>query len=58
MGARSKDSCREYCKTLQILALASHYISSIALFIIYNTGFFKMKSEILSCNTMGKINFF
>jgi len=58
MGARPKDSCREYCKTLQILALASHYILSIALFIIRNTGVFKMKLEILSFNTMVKINFF
>ena len=58
MGARPKDSCREYCKTLQILALASQYISSIALFMIHNTGLFKMDSEILSFNTTGKINFF
>jgi len=58
MGARPKDSCSEYCKTLQILALASQYTSSIALFIIHNTGVFKMRSEILSFNTMGKIFFF
>lgn len=58
MVVRPKDSCRELRKTLQILALASQYISSIALFMIRNTGLLKMNSEILSFNTMGKINFF
>jgi hypothetical protein len=34
MGARPKDFCREFLKTLQILLLASQYILSIALFMI------------------------
>ena len=58
MGARPKDSCSEYCKTLQILPLALQYILSIALFMINNTGLFKMNSEIFSFNTTGNINFF
>jgi hypothetical protein len=57
MGARPKDSC-EYCKTLQILPLASQYILSIALFMIHKIGLFKMNSEILTFNTRGNINFF
>jgi hypothetical protein len=40
IGARSKDSCREFFKTLQILPLASQYIFSIALFMIQNENLF------------------
>jgi len=46
LGSRPKDSCGEYFKILQILPLASQYLLSLALFMIYNKDLFKMNSEI------------
>jgi hypothetical protein len=42
-GTRPKDFCREFFKTLQILALAIQYILFIALFMIHNKDFFLNK---------------
>ena len=48
---------REYFKTLQILPLASQYILSTAVFIIFKKDLFKMISEIHSFKR-GDTNFF
>ena len=50
MGARPKDSCREFFKTLKILPLASQYILSIALFMIPNKDLLKINLELHKIN--------
>jgi len=58
MGARPKDSCREFFRTLQILPLASKYILPVALFMIHNTDLFKINLELHKYNTRDNSYFF
>jgi len=51
MGARPKDFCREFFKTLQMLPLAIQYILSVALFMIHNKDLFKINSGLHKFNT-------
>ena len=57
-GAKPKDFCREFFKTLQILPLASQYILFIALFMVHNKDLFKINWELNKFNTKGNPNFF
>jgi hypothetical protein len=53
IGATPEDSCREYVKTLQVIALSSQYILCIVLLMIHNKDLFKMNSEIHSLQYKG-----
>ena len=56
MGARLRDSCRELFKILNILALASQYIFSLALFMFNNKSLFSVNSDIHKFNTRNNSN--
>ena len=40
MGARNKDSCREFFKLLKILPLSAQYIYSLLIFVVNNRNLF------------------
>jgi hypothetical protein len=54
MGTRTRDSCREYFRSLKFLLLYSQYILSLVLFIITNKNQFAVTSEIHNINTRNK----
>jgi len=57
MGARTRDSCREYFKKLNVLPLQLQYILSLVLFVTNNKNQFAANSEIHSIYTKNKSNF-
>jgi hypothetical protein len=58
MGARPKDSCREFFKMLNLLPLASQCIFSLALFMVNNKTLFRLNSSIHNFNTRKNSNLF
>jgi hypothetical protein len=56
MGIRNRYSCREYFKGLKILLLQSQYLLSLLLFVLENTDYFRLNSEIHGFNTKSKCN--
>ena len=57
MGARTKDSRREYFKKLNVLPLQLQYILSLVLFVTSNKNQFAANSVIHSIKTKNKSNF-
>jgi len=53
---RSKDSCREQCKKLQILPLQSQYVHSSLLFEINSSDIFEHNCEIHTISTSNRSN--
>jgi hypothetical protein len=51
MNAKTRDSCRDLFKNLQILPMYSQYIYLLTLFVINNKDLFKSNHETHSCNT-------
>jgi hypothetical protein len=56
-GRRSRDSCRNLFKNLNILPLQSQYILSLLLLLICNKDKFKLHFDIYDMNTRQKYNF-
>jgi hypothetical protein len=56
MGLRSRDSCREHFKKLNMLPLQSQYILSLLLFVVGNRSYFKENSDKHNINTRTKSN--
>jgi len=56
MGRRSRDSCRNLFKKLNILLCKSQYIFSVLLFLVNNTDQFVVNSDTHSVNTRQSIN--
>jgi hypothetical protein len=57
-NSRSRDSCKELLKELQILPFYSQYIFSLLVFVINNISLFKINSELYDINTRAKNNFY
>jgi len=53
---RSKDSCREQCKKLQMLPLQSNYVHSSLLFVIKSNDMFEHNCEIHTISTSNRSN--
>jgi hypothetical protein len=51
MGARTRDSCRELFKILQILPLTSQYIFSLALFVVNKKSLCMENSQLHNIKT-------
>jgi hypothetical protein len=58
MGTRTRDSCRELFKILNVLPLRSQYILSLVLFVANNKKHFKTNSNIHSFNTRKNSNIY
>jgi hypothetical protein len=58
MGARSRDSCREFFKILGILLLMAQYIYSITMFVVNNRDYFKENSNLHDIKTRNNKNLF
>jgi hypothetical protein len=56
VGLRSRDSCREHFKKLNILPLQSQYILLLLIFVIGNRSYYKENSDIHNTNTRTKSN--
>ena len=54
--SRSRDSCRQLFKRLEILPLQSQYIFSVLLFVVKNKDLYTTNQEIHSINTRCTIN--
>jgi hypothetical protein len=54
---RSRDPCRDLCKTSKILSLLSHYILSLLLYVVNSKNKFKLNSGVCHANTRQKCNF-
>jgi hypothetical protein len=57
-NSRSRDSCRELFKNLDILPFYWQYISSLLNCVIDNSTLFKTNSEVYNINTRGRNNFY
>ena len=55
-SSRTRDSCRELFKKLEILPLYSQYIYSISIFVIKNKHLFYTNNQIHSIHTIFKTN--
>ena len=55
-SSRTRDSCRELLKKLEILPLYSQYIYSISIFVIKNKHLFYTNNQIHSIHTRFKTN--
>jgi len=55
-GSRTRDSCRELFKKLEILPLHSLYIYSISIFVVKNKHLFYINNQIHSIHTRFKTN--
>ena len=55
-NSRSKDSCRDLFKLLNILPLQSQYIYSISVFVVMNRGLFKLNCDVHNIQTRQKID--
>jgi len=55
-GSRTRDSCKELLKKLEILPLYSQYIYSISIFVIKNKHLFYTNNQIHSIHTRFKTN--
>ena len=53
---RSRDSCRQLLKRLDILSLQSQYILSILLFVVKNKDFYTTNQEIHNITTRSNTN--
>jgi hypothetical protein len=53
--SRSRDSCRQFFKRLEILPLQSQYILSVLLFVVKNKDLYTPNREIHSINTRSNI---
>jgi hypothetical protein len=58
MGRQNRESCRELFKELKILPLKSHYILSLALFIVNNKENFVINSDQHSFHTISCNNYY
>jgi hypothetical protein len=58
MGARTRDSCRQFFKILKLLPPQSQYILLLVIFVVNNTNQFKVNSDIHSINTRNNSNLF
>jgi hypothetical protein len=54
--SRSRDSCRQLFKWLEILPLQSQYIFSVLLFVVKNKDLYTINQEIHNINTRSNIN--
>jgi hypothetical protein len=54
--SRSRDSCRQLFKSLEILPLQSQYIFSVLLFVVKNKDLYTTNQEIHNVNTRSNIN--
>jgi hypothetical protein len=57
-NSRSRDSCKELFKELQILPFYSQYLFSLLIFVTDNISSFKTNSEFHDFNTRGKNNLY
>jgi len=56
MGARNRDSCREFFKQLRILPLCAQYIYSLLTFVVNNRKLFLDNAELYTINTRNSHN--
>ena len=56
MGARNKDSCREFFKVLNILPLSSQYIYTLLMFVVNNRNLFLDNAELYTMKTRNTYN--
>ena len=54
--SRSRDSCRQLFKGLEVLSLQSQYIFSVLLFVVKNIDLYTTNQEIHNINTRSNIN--
>jgi hypothetical protein len=54
--SRSRDSCSQLFKRLEILPLHSQYIFSVLLFVVKNKDLYSTNQEIRNINTRSKLN--
>jgi len=56
MGAKNRDSCREFFKLLKILPLYAQYIYSLIMFVVTNRNLFPDNAELYSIKTRNSHN--
>jgi len=56
MGARNKDSCREFFKLLKILPLSAQYIYSLLMFVVNNRNVFLDNAKLYTTKTRNSYN--
>jgi hypothetical protein len=53
-NSRSRDSCHDLFKLVNILPLQSQYIYSISVFVVMNKGLFKSNTDVHNIQTRKK----